>query len=200
MTDTSRDPATLEILSMSHRRSTRIHSVTDVNDALPEIYDELRRLAGHYLRQERADHTLQPTALVHEAYMRLAGLDRMKWRNRNHFIGVAAELMRRILVDYARAHQADKRGGGETRIPFDECVETAAASAESTIELLDLDRALTELAALDTRQSRIVELRYFGGLSVEETADAMSLSESTVKSEWRIARAWLHRTLTATGQ
>ena len=166
-------------------------------DVLPQTYQDLRRLAAQYLRNERPDHTLQPTALVHEAYMRLAALDRIRWRNRNHFIGVAAQLMRRILVDHARARGADKRWGCETRVPLDDVIDTAEAAGGATVQLLDLDRALNDLSSVDPRQTRIVELRYFGGLSVEETADAMSLSPSTVKNEWRMARAWLHRALTS---
>jgi len=166
-------------------------------DVLPQTYQDLRRLAAQYLRNERPDHTLQPTALVHEAYMRLAALDRIRWRNRNHFIGVAAQLMRRILVDHARARGADKRWGSETRVPLDDVIDTAEAAGGATVQLLDLDRALNDLSSVDPRQTRIVELRYFGGLSVEETADAMSLSPSTVKNEWRMARAWLHRALTS---
>lgn len=161
--------------------------------ALPRVYSDLRRLAGHYLNRERADHTLQPTALVHEAYLRLAGQDRVRWRNRNHFIGVAAQLMRRILVDYARAHHAAKRGGHDTRVPLDE--EITPAAAGGSVDLLDLDVALTRLADLDPRQARVVDLRYFGGLSLEETADALEVSPATVKREWQMARAWLHREL-----
>jgi RNA polymerase sigma-70 factor (ECF subfamily) len=171
--------------------------VGDVSEALPAIYEELRRLAGHYLRQERPDHTLQPTALVHEAYLRLSTQDRVQWKDRNHFIGVAAQLMRRILVDHARAHHADKRGGHNTRIPLEDAAESLQAPGHHSADVLDLDRAMTELAALDARQAQIVELRYFGGLSVEEAGEALSVSPATIKREWRMARAWLHRALTA---
>ena len=161
-------------------------------EALPRTYDELRRLAAHYMRRERSDHTLQPTALVHEAYLKLAEQDRVQWRNRSHFIGIAAQLMRRILVDHARAHHAGKRGGYDTRIPLDAGI---AAAADAGVDLVDLDGALTKLAALDPRQARIVDLRYFGGLSIEETADALALSPATVKRDWQMARAWLRRAL-----
>ena len=162
-------------------------------EALPRIYEELRRLAAHYLRRERSDHTLQPTALVHEAYLRLGEQDRIHWRNRSHFIGIAAQLMRRILVDHARGHHAGKRGGHDTRIPLDEVLEPAAP--DRGVDLLALDDALVRLALIDARQARIVDLRYFGGLSIEETAEALELSPATIKREWQMARAWLHREL-----
>jgi RNA polymerase sigma factor (TIGR02999 family) len=163
-----------------------------VPQVLPLVYDELRRLAAHYLRRERPDHTLQPTALVHEAYVRLAAQDRVHWRNRAHFVGVAAQLMRRVLVDHARADQAAKRGGQDTRVPIDD----ADAPYEAvSVDILALDEALTKLGILDPRQARIVELRYFGGLSVEEVAELLSLSPATIKREWRMARAWIHRAL-----
>jgi RNA polymerase sigma factor (TIGR02999 family) len=166
------------------------------SDVLPEmlnrLYLDLRRLAASYLRHERGGHTLQPTALVHEAYLRLAAQDRVRWRNRSHFIGVTAQLMRRILVDHARASQADKRGGRATHVVIDD--QVAAAPAKS-VDVLDLDRALTSLAEIDPRQAQVVDLRYFGGLSIEETADAMTLSPATVKREWQMARAWLVRAL-----
>lgn len=165
-------------------------------DVLPEmlnrLYVDLRRLAGQYLRRERADHTLQPTALVHEAYLRLAAQDRVRWRNRNHFIGVTAQLMRRILVDHARATDAGKRGGQATRVALDDQI---AAPAAAGVDVLDLDRALTSLAEVDARQAQVVDLRYFGGLSIDETADAMQLSPATIKREWQMARAWLVREL-----
>jgi RNA polymerase sigma-70 factor (ECF subfamily) len=163
-----------------------------VAEALPRLYADLRRLAASYLRRERVNHTLQPTALVHEAYMKMADQSRVHWRNRSHFMGVAAQLMRRILVDHARSQQADKRGGGETRVPLDENI---AAAPSGDVNLIDLDHALTKLASIDARQARIVDLRYFGGLSLEETAEAMDLSTATVKREWQMARAWLHRAL-----
>jgi RNA polymerase sigma factor (TIGR02999 family) len=162
---------------------------------LPRIYDDLRRLAASYLGRERPGHTLQPTALVHEAYLRLASQDRVQWRNRHHFVGVAAQLMRRILVDHARAHRAAKRGGPDTRVSLDDANPAAPKAGPATVDLLDLDAALTRLAALDPRQARLVDLRYFGGLSIEETAEVLALSPATVKREWQLARAWLTREL-----
>lgn len=157
---------------------------------LPLVYDELRRLAAHYLRGERANHTLQPTALVHEAYLRLVDINQMQWQNRAQFFGVAATLMRRILVDHARAHNADKRGSGETMIALDDAV---SFFEKKDLDLLALDDALHELAAMDEQQSKVVELRFFGGLSVEETAEALSISPRQVKREWAVAKAWLHQ-------
>lgn len=158
---------------------------------IPLVYEELRRLAGHHMRDERPDHTLQPTALVHEAYLRLADQDRVEWAGRTHFIAVASTAMRRILLDHARRHRAEKRGGGRKTT----LVESLAVAASREIDMLALDDALTRLEARDPRQGRIVELRYFGGLSIEETAAALSISPTTVKREWRFARAWLHREL-----
>ncbi|MEO5821405.1 MAG: sigma-70 family RNA polymerase sigma factor [Vicinamibacteraceae bacterium] len=161
-------------------------------DVLPLVYDELRRLAAHYLRRERRDHTLQPTALVHEAYLRLAAQDRVQWRNRAHFMGVAAQLMRRVLVDHARANHAQKRGGHDTRVSID---DVDPGSDAPSADIFALDEALTRLAGLDPRQARIVELRYFGGLTVEEVGELMTLSTATIKREWQMARAWIHREL-----
>lgn len=155
------------------------------------VYSELRRIADRYLRRERSDHTLQPTALVHEAFIRLVGQD-ASWQNRSHFFGVAAEIMRRILVDHARRKQAEKRGGEAEIIQLTDDVEDAAAAS---VDLVALDDALTRLAMIDPQQSRIVELRFFTGLSIEETAEALQVSPSTVKREWRMARAWLFREL-----
>lgn len=156
---------------------------------LPLIYDELRSLATNYLRRERADHTLQATALVHEAYLRLIDQTRVSWQNRAHFFGVAAQLMRRLLVDYARRHNAEKRGADFQKITLDENIEKAVERSE---EILALDRALAELAALDEQKARIVELRYFGGLTVEETAEVLGVTPITIKRHWRMARAWLY--------
>ena len=161
-----------------------------VDDILPLIYDELRRLAGNYLRRERSDHTLQPTALVHEAYLKLIDQTQVKWQNRAHFFGIAANIMRRILVDYARQHRADKRGGAAEKIPLEE--EILIVSEGKSAELLALDEALENLAKIDEQKSKIVELRYFGGLSVEETAEVLGVSEVTVKRHWRMAKAWLY--------
>ena len=157
---------------------------------MPLVYDELRRLADHYLRQERPDHTLQPTALVHEAYLRLVDQTRVDWQNRAHFFGVAAQLMRRILVDYARRHQTSKRGGLRQKLTLDEAVDY---SQTRDVDLVRLDDALTALAQFDTRQSQIVELRFFGGLTIEETAEALGISPATVKVDWNMAKAWLRR-------
>jgi RNA polymerase sigma factor (TIGR02999 family) len=157
---------------------------------MPLVYDELRRLADHYLRQERPDHTLQPTALVHEAYLKLVDQTRVDWQNRAHFFGVAAQLMRRILVDHARRHRASKRGGFQQKMTLDEAVDY---SQSLDVNLVALDDALNTLSHLDTRQSRIVELRFFGGLSIEETAEALNVSPATVKVDWSMAKAWLRR-------
>jgi RNA polymerase sigma factor (TIGR02999 family) len=160
-----------------------------VNQILPHIYDELRRLAGSYLRRERADHTLQPTALVHEAYMKLIDQKRVKWQNRAHFFGIAAQVMRRILLDHARKHQAEKRGGEFEKLPIEE--EILIVSHDKSAELIALDDALQELAKLDEQKARIVELRYFGGLSIEETAEVVGVSVPTINRQWRMAKAWL---------
>lgn len=163
-----------------------------LNELLPHIYDELRRLAGHYLRRERPDHTLQPTALVHEAYLRLIDTNNVRWQNRAHFFGAAAQAMRRILVDHARQHAAAKRGGAEHRVTLDESV---ALAEQRDVDLLLLDDALDRLEEMDVQKSRMVELRFFGGLSLEETAEVMGVSEATVTRQWRTTRAWLHREL-----
>ena len=158
---------------------------------LPLVYGELRRCAGAYLRRERAGHTLQPTALVHEAYLKLVGSTPVAWKDRAHFYGVAARAMRQVLVDHARAHAAEKRGAGQVLVGLD-----AAASASMpprNLDLLDLDRALLKLAGLDERQSRLVELRLFGGLTIEESAEVLHVSHATVSREWRHAEAWLQR-------
>jgi len=165
-------------------------------DALfPVVYDELRRLAGRFLKRERAGHTLQPTALVHEAYMRLSEQRRIGWEDRARFFGAAAQTMRRILVNHARDRRAAKRGGGAAPITLD--VDSDAAlglvSESPDEDLLAVDEALTALAALDPRATRVVELRYFAGLSIEETAEVLGISPATVKREWASARAWLRR-------
>jgi RNA polymerase sigma-70 factor (ECF subfamily) len=159
---------------------------------LPEVYSELRRRAGAYLRRERPDHTLQPTALVNEVYLRLIDQRDVRWQNRAHFFGIASQLMRRILVDHARSQGADKRGGREVRVALEEDV---AQQDGPDIDLIALDSALSKLEALDPRQARVVELRYFGGLSVEETAEALGSSPATVKRDWTLARAFLHQQL-----
>jgi RNA polymerase sigma factor (TIGR02999 family) len=161
---------------------------------MPLIYEELRRLAHHYMRGERQNHTLQTTGLVNEVYLRLAGLDRMQWRDRAHFMAMAATLMRRILVDYARERRSEKRGGEISITSID---DHDAAGPERQIDLIALDEALARLASFDAHQARIVEMRFFGGLTVDETADVLHLSPTTVKREWASARAWLHHQLTA---
>jgi RNA polymerase sigma-70 factor (ECF subfamily) len=162
-------------------------------DALiPLVHDELHRLAKGYLARERPGHTLQATALVNEAYMRLVGERDMLWQSRAHFIGVAAQLMRFILVDHCRRKNFQKRGGDAVRVTFDENLEV---TVERSDELMALDEALNKLASQDERKSRIAELRYFGGLSVEETAEALSISVATVMRDWRLTRAWLQREL-----
>ena len=166
-----------------------------VNNLLPLIYDELRSLAGNYLRRERVSHTLQPTALVHEAYIKLIDQKQVKWQNRAHFFGIAANIMRRILVDYARQHKAEKRGGAAEKMPLEE--EILIVSEGKSAELLALDEALENLAKIDPQKSKIVELRYFGGLSVEETAEVLGVSEITVKRHWRMAKAWLYGQLSS---
>ncbi|HXH06871.1 MAG TPA: sigma-70 family RNA polymerase sigma factor [Vicinamibacterales bacterium] len=158
---------------------------------IPLVYDELREIAGRWLRRERTGHTLQPTALVHEAYLRLVDQRRVRWRDRAHFFAVAATTMRRVLVDHARRRGAAKRGGGAATIPIDdEVLGTALAP-----DILALDEALSALAALDERQVRIVELRVFAGLTIEEAAEVLRLSPSTIKADWSLAKAWLYREL-----
>jgi RNA polymerase sigma factor (TIGR02999 family) len=157
---------------------------------IPLVYDELRRLARRYLRGERPDHTLQSAALVHEAYLRMVGQRLPEWQNRAHFFGVAAQLMRQILVDHARTHRAEKRGGGAPKLVLDPAM---AVAQKAEWDVVQLDDALKKLAGLDAEQSRLVELRFFGGLSIEETAVVMGTSPATVKREWATARAWLHR-------
>jgi len=163
---------------------------------IPIVYSELRSLAHHYLRQERPDHTLQSTALVHEAYVRLVGREPPTLQNRSHFFGVAARLMREILVDHARGVRAAKRGDGAPTIALDE-IENVAQRVD--VDLLQLDDALTELARFDERQSRIVELRFFSGLSIDETAEVLDISPATVSREWTTARAWLYRQMARSG-
>ena len=158
-----------------------------LDEFLPLVYDELKRIAAYKLAAERPNHTLQATALLHEAYLRLIDQHSVDWRNRAHFFAIASEMMRRILVNYAEGHRAKKRNDGKTLISLDD-VEIAA---ESEIDLIFLDNALKELAEFDEQQARIVELKFFGGLSNEEAAEVLGVSESTIKREWRMARAWL---------
>ena len=160
---------------------------------VPLVYDELRRLAHYYMHGERAAHTLQTTALVNEVYLRLAGIKGLQWRDRAHFFAMAGTLMRRVLVDYARQQKRDKRGGGVSVIPL----EGHAIAAAPSVDIEALDEALQRLARADPQQCRIVELRFFGGLSIEETAEALSISPATVKRDWTTAKTWLHNELTA---
>jgi RNA polymerase sigma factor (TIGR02999 family) len=163
---------------------------------IPLVYQELRRIAQHHLRQERPDHTLQSTALVHEAYLRLMKQGPSEIENRAHFLSVASRLMRQILVDHARGHRAAKRGGG-LKVEFNEAINPPSAQS---VDLIALDDALNELARLDPQQSRIVELRFFGGLSIEEAAEVIGISRTTVKREWATARAWLRREVGKAGK
>ena len=160
-----------------------------VDDIFPLIYDELRGLANKYLRRERHNHTMQPTALVHEAYMKLVDHTRINWQNRAHFLGMSANIMRQILIDHARRHRAEKRGGEHENLQLEETF--VVVSKEKPVDLLALDEALENLAKIDPVKSRLVELRYFGGLTVEETAEVLGVSEITVKRHWRMAKAWL---------
>ena len=160
---------------------------------LPLVYGELRRRAASYLQRERPDHTLQPTALVNEAYIRLAGQEGVEWANRAHFFGLAAQMMRRILVDHARERQAAKRPGSAIRLTLDDRI---SAPEQRDCEMLLLDEALRELTRIDSRQRQIVEFRYFAGMSEREVAEVLSISRSTVTREWQTARAWLYRRLT----
>ncbi len=155
---------------------------------VPLVYRELKGLAAHFLQEERQGHTLQPTALVHEVYLRLAGQN-AKWQNRAHFMAVAGQLMRRILVDYARQRVASKRGGHEQRFDLEDC--DLGVNVEQSEEILAVDECLERLSKLDSQQARVVEMRYFAGMTVEETADALSISPRTVKREWAMAKAWL---------
>jgi RNA polymerase sigma factor (TIGR02999 family) len=156
---------------------------------IPVVYEELHRLAVGHLRHERQNHTLQPTALVHEAYIKLVAQRNADWKSRNHFFGVASQLMRRILVDHARRHLRGKRGGGQTKLSLD---EVSLRSPDRPDAVLALDESLTRLETLDSRQARIVELRYFGGLSAEESAQVLGISPATVRREWVSAKAWLY--------
>lgn len=165
-----------------------------LDSLMPAVYAELHAIAERALRHERADHTLQPTALVNEAYIRLSAQRSVDWMNRSQFFGVAAQMMRRILVNHAEARNAAKRGGLATRVTLD---ESMSWSGERDVNLVALDAALTELSQIDPRQARVVELRFFAGLSIEQTAEVMDISPTTVKREWTVAKAWLRRALTS---
>lgn len=160
---------------------------------VPLVYEDLRRLAGGYMRRESPGHALQPTALVHEAYLKLVDQRQVKWQNRAHFFGIAAGMMRRILVDHARVQRADKRGGGWERVTL--VGDEVAAGGPAEIDVLSLHHSLERLAAFDPQQARIVELRYFGGLTIEEAAEVVGISPATVVREWTIAKAWLRADL-----
>jgi RNA polymerase sigma factor (TIGR02999 family) len=162
-----------------------------LDDLMPLVYDELRRLAQVYMRGQKAGHTLQTTALVNEAYLRLVDSSRVRWKDRAHFFAISAQLMRRILVDSARSRNSLKRGGEIQKVELDD--EAVAALTENKIDLIALDEALKELAELSPRQSKVVELKYFGGLTETEVAEALEISERTVKRDWSVARAWLFR-------
>lgn len=161
---------------------------------LPLVYDELHRQAARYLRRERPGHTLQTTALINEAYLKLIDQREVDWQNRAHFFGLAAQAMRRILVDYAKSRHREKRGGRDEDLPLEAAL--VAVSGEKGIDLEALDEALSKLAGFDERQAQIVELRYFSGLSIEETAEVLRISHTTVKSDWKSAKAWLYREIT----
>lgn len=196
--------------------ATKVHGLTDPNpqqltrlligwsdgnkqaleELMPLVYDELRRLAAAYLRRERPDHTLQSGALVSEAYLRLIDQTRVRWKNRAHFFGVAAQMMRRILVDHARNRVAMKRGAGATVISINDAI---VGRDMQNLDLIALDDALTKLAAFDGQQSKIVELRFFGELSIEETAEVLGISPATVKRDWAVAKAWLFRQMSSAG-
>lgn len=164
-----------------------------LNELLPLVYDELRRLANRYLSRERSDHTLQPTALVHEAYLRLFGQAEIEWQNRAHFFGLSARVMREILIEYARARNRQKRGGEfKTQIALDEAV---VFTDKKELDIIAVDEALSKLELLDEKQARIVELKFFGGLTVEEIAEVLTISPATVKREWATAKLFLHRML-----
>jgi RNA polymerase sigma-70 factor (ECF subfamily) len=168
----------------------------------PLVYDEIRRIAHRYVQREREGHTLQTTALVNEAYLRLAGKQQINWQNRAHFFAVTAQVMRHILIDYARRRHYVKHGGEAQRIAFDEALATEEAvlmTKPRAMELLALDEALNELAKFDPRKSRVVELRYFGGLSLDETAEVLEVSPMTVRRDWRVAKAWLFKRMKAEG-
>jgi RNA polymerase sigma factor (TIGR02999 family) len=159
-----------------------------LDEMTPVLYEELRRLARHFLAAERSDHTLEPTALVHEAYLRLIDQRKVDWRNRAQFLGLAASMMRRILINHAQAHHAAKRGGHAGKVTLDDAL---GVFTQIHLDVLELNRSLEELGRLDSQQARVVELRYFGGLSIEETAEVMGISPATVKREWGTARLWL---------
>lgn len=165
-----------------------------LDDLMPLVYNELRRQAAGYLRRERSNHTLQPTALINEAYLKLINVRDVKWQNRSHFFAIAARVMRRILVDYARERKREKRGGAAENVPLDEAL--TIVSQGKSVDLVALDEALNKLATFDERQAKVVELRYFSGLSIDETAEVLKVSDVTVRRDWNTAKAWLHQEIT----
>jgi RNA polymerase sigma factor (TIGR02999 family) len=165
-----------------------------MDELLPHVLAELRRQADRYLRHERANHTLQTTALVHEAYLKLAGQKNVEWQNRSHFFAVAAQAMRRILVDYAKNRHRVKRGGADETLPLEEAL--LAAADDSNVDIAALDEAMTRLATFDERQARLIELRYFAGMTLDEAAQVLDISRATAAREWQVAKAWLYRELT----
>jgi RNA polymerase sigma-70 factor, ECF subfamily len=187
------DTSNVSLLLAEIRRGDR----EALDRLLPLVYAELRRIAGRYMRRERGDHTLQPTALVNEAYMRLVDQREKNWQNRAHFFGIAAHLMRRILVDYARSQGYAKRGGGARTLPLDEALVFAR---ERSGEVIALDDALKALSAIDPRKCQVVELRYFGGLTFEEVAEVLGVSLITAKRDWNLAKSWLTRELSKSGR
>src|SRR5688572_25776965 len=165
-----------------------------LDDLMPLVYDELHRQAARFLSRERPDHTLQTTALIHEAYLKLVNQREVDWESRTHFFAIAAQLMRRILVDYARSKNRDKRGAAAVKLTLEDAA--LIIDKERSVDLMALDEVLTRLEKIDGQQARVVELRYFSGLSLEETAEALRVSRTTVVNDWRMAKAWLHRELT----
>lgn len=167
---------------------------TALDELMPLVYDELRRQASRYLRNERQGHTLQTTALIHEAYLKLIGINQIEWQNRNHFFAIASTAMRRILVDYARERKRDKRGGFAENLPLDDALQISAN--EKSVDLIALDDALNSLAKMDERQAKVVELKYFSGLSIDEIAEVLGIANSTVRLDWNLAKAWLKQEIT----
>ncbi len=165
-----------------------------LDNLMPLVYEELRRQASGYLRRERSNHTLQPTALINEAYLKLIDQRDVKWQNRAHFFAIAAQAMRRILVDYARERKREKRGGAAENLPLDEAL--TIVSQEKSVDLVALDEALNKLAKFDERQAKVVELRYFSGLSIDETAEVLNVSNITIRRDWSMAKAWLFHEIT----
>jgi len=187
------DPTSREITAML--RQWEKGDRTALEELMPLVYDELHKQAARYLRRERADHTLQTTALIHEAFLKLVGQREARWESRTHFFAIAAQAMRRILIDHARAKHQAKRGGANITLALDD-VEPVSGGNEQDVDLLALDQALGRLAKIDEQQVRIVELRYFGGLNLEETAAALGISRATVVRDWSVAKTWLRRELT----